>query len=237
MPADHGDIEPAEKAMIRRIFRFSETTVDQVMVPLIDVAAVEHNATCRETVSLARESAHVRLPVYEGRVDRIVGLLNALELLDTDQEEPIRSYVRPVRFVPESKNISELLLDFRNEGDVAAVVVDEFGGAVGLVTIEDIVEEVVEEIEDEYDTKKQPTQWARRISKKEYVVSARMEIHNAEKELGVQLPRGKYTTLAGLILERAGEIPAQGTTIRVKGISFTIERRTSQSIQEIRIRL
>ena len=236
MPATEGDIQPVEKTMIQRIFSFSETTAYEVMIPLIDVVAIEQGVTCGEAVHLAKQKAHIRLPVYNERVDKVMGVLNAMELLDTDPNQPIKPFIREVRYVPSSKNINELLLDLRKDGDRVAVVVDEFGGAEGLVTMEDIMEEVVEEMEDEYDIGKKPVQWVRKISKKEYIVSARIEVDSLEEELGIQLPKGKYATLAGFLLEKAGEIPASGTTIKAKGINFTIERSTPQAIQEVRVR-
>jgi putative hemolysin len=163
-------------------------------------------------------------------------VLNVLQLLDADAHQPIKPFIREVRFVPPSKNISELLLDLRKDGDTVAVVVDEFGGAAGLVTMEDIMEEVVEEMQDEYDSGEKPVQWVRKISKKDYIVSARIEVDNLEEELGIQLPKGKYATLAGFLLEKSGEIPAPGTVIKANGIDFTIERSTPQAIQEVRVR-
>jgi len=236
-PASEGDIQSLEKNMIQRMFSFSETTAYEVMVPLIDVVAIERSATCEEAVAIAKSKAHVRLPVYTERVDTIVGVLNVLNLLDADREEPIEPFVRPVRFVPMSKSISELLLELRTDGDVVAVVVDEFGGAVGLVTMEDIMEEIVEEMEDEYDVGEQPKQWIRRISKKEYIVSARVELDTLEEELHITLPKGKYTTLAGFLLEKTGDIPSPGTVVKAKSISFIVERSTPQAIQEVRVRL
>ena len=97
------------------------------------------------------------------------------------------------------------------------------------------MEEIVEEIEDEYDIGKKPVQWIRKISKKDYIVSARIEIDSLEEDLGIQLPKGKYATLAGFLLEKAGEIPAAGTSIKTKGVTFTIERSTPQAIQEVRV--
>ena len=237
MPGAGGDVRSLEKTMIQRMFGFSETTAYEVMVPLIDVVVIEEGATCGEAVSIAKDEARVRLPVYKERVDKIVGVLNVLNLLDADPEGPIEPFVRPVRFVPMSKSISELLLELRKDGDVVAVVVDEFGGAIGLVTMEDIMEEIVEEMEDEYDVGEQPKQWMRRISKKEYIVSARVELDTLEEELHAALPRGKYTTLAGFLLEKTGDIPSAGTVIKVKGISFVVERSTPQAIQEVRVRL
>jgi putative hemolysin len=236
MPATEGDIQPEEKDMIQRIFSFSETTAYEVMIPLIDVAAIEEGATCGEAIALAHAQAHIRLPVYAERVDKVVGVLNALELLDVEPHKPIKPFIRDVRFVPPSKDISELLLDLRKNGDTVAVVVDEFGGAAGLVTMEDIMEEVVEEMEDEYDGDEKPVQWVRKISKKDYIVSARIEVDSLEEELGIQLPKGKYATLAGFLLEKAGEIPAPGTVIKRRGITFTIERSSPQAIQEVRVR-
>ncbi len=236
MPAAGGDIQPVEKTMLQHVFSLSETTAYEIMIPLIDVVAIEQDATCGEAIRLADEKAHVRLPVYAERVDKVVGVLNALELLAVDPRQPIKPFLREVRFVPGSKNISELLLDLRKDSDTVAVVVGEFGGAQGLVTIEDIMEEVVEEMEDEYDIGAKPVQWVRKISNKEYVVSARIEVDSLEEELGVRLPKGKFVTLAGFLLEKSGDIPPQGTVIRVAGITFTIERSTPQAIQEIRLR-
>lgn len=236
MPAEKGDIQSVEKAIIRRMFDFSDTKAYEVMVPLVDVVAIEKDANCAEAVKLARDKAHNRLPVYEERVDRIAGVLNALDLLDADPAEPITPHVRPVHFVPASKNISELLLDLRKDSDMVAVVVDEFGGAEGLVTIEDIMEEMVEEMEDEYDGKSRPVEWLRRISKTEYIVSGRAEIDTLREQLGIQLPKGRYATIAGFLLEKTGEIPLPGVVINTKGITFTIEKSTPQAIEEVRMR-
>ena len=236
MPATEGDIQPVEKTMIQRLFNFSETTAYEVMIPLIEVIAIEQSSTCGEAVELARRKAHIRLPVYTDRVDKVIGVLNVLELLDIDAHNPIKPFMREVRDVPASKNISEVLLDLRKDGDTVAVVVDEFGGAEGLVTIEDIMEEIVEEMEDEYDTDKKPVQWIRKISKREFIVSARIELDSLEEELGIRLPKGKYATLAGFLLVKAGEIPAAGVSIMAKGVTFTIERSSPQAIQEVRVK-
>jgi len=237
MPAEKGDIEPAESNMIRRLFNFSETTVQEAMVPLIDVAAIDKDANRREALRLATKHNHVRLPVYEERVDRVVGMVHVLGLLGLDPDQPIAADVKPLRYVPESMSSRELLHDFRREGDVVAVVVDEFGGATGLVTIEDIMEEVVEEIEDEYDASKTPTQWIRKLSEHEYLASARVEIDALEETLGIELPKGNYVTLAGFLLGKAREVPTAGSVIEVEDLTFIVERATPQAIQEVRIRV
>ena len=236
IPSTGGDIQPLEKDMIRRVFNLSNTSAYEIMVPLIEMVAVEQGQTCGEAVRLAGEKDHIRLPVYAERVDRVVGVLNAMDLMDTDPQNPLTPHIRPVRFVPTSKSISELFADLRKERDIMAIVVDEFGGAEGLITIEDIMEEVVEELEDEYDSAKKSPQWVRKISKKDYIVSTRIEIDTLEDELGIKLPKGKYATLAGFLLEKTGDIPQPGAVIKSRGITFTIERSTPQAIQEVRVR-
>lgn len=235
MPAQGGDIKPVEKTMIRRLFDFSETNVHQVMVPLIDVHAVELGASVGQAVRLSVERAHVRLPVYEGRVDRVVGVLHTLDLLGLDDNQPIASFVRPARYVPSNKSINDLLRDLRKDGDVLAVVVDEFGGAEGIVTIEDIVEEVVEDIQDEYDRQEKTHQWVKKLGHQDYMVSARIDFGLLQEQLALQLPEGKYATLAGFILEHAREIPRSGAILDIHNVRFTIQRSSAQAIQEVRM--
>lgn len=237
MPAQGGDIQAVEKNMIRRMFSFSETTVADVMVPLIDVVAVERGLTCAEAVRIASERAHVRLPVYDQRVDRVVGLLYALDLLGLDPESPIAEHIHPVNYVPGSKSVKNLLMEFRQSGEVVAVVVDEFGGAEGIITIEDIMEEVVEELQDEYDGQEKPQQWLRKLGEREYLASARAELELLTERLGLVFPEGKFVTLGGFLIDRTHEIPAQGAVVEYKKVTFTIERRTPQAIEEVRINL
>lgn len=231
-----GDIQHVEKNMIRRVFNFSETTAQNVMVPLIDVKAIERKITCGEAVRFAAETAHVRLPVYEERIDQVIGVLNALELLVVAADEPIEPFIRQVRYVPGSMGVKELLMELRQDGDTVAVVVDEYGGAEGLVTIEDIMEEVVEEMEDEYDGAEKSQQWARKVGERDYIVSARIETDNLEEEINLKIPRGDYETLAGFLLENAREVPPVGSTVKVNDVTYTILKGTPQTILEVRIR-
>jgi len=235
MPAGEVDIQPVEKTMIRRLFSFSETTAYEIMVPLIDVVAIEIHLNCGQAVDTAVAQGHTRLLVYDKRVDQVVGVLNSLDLIGVQSEKEITPYIRQVSYVPQSKSIRDLLLDLRKDGESVAVVVDEFGGAEGLVTMEDIMEEIVEEIEDEYDTNEQSLQWVRKLSDKNYLVSARIEIDNFEETLGIKLPDSKSATLAGVLLEKARKIPAAGTIIEINGVKYTIKRATPQAIQEIQV--
>jgi len=236
MPASSGgDIQPVEQSMIRRMFNFTETTVNDVMMPLIDVVAVEKGITCQEAKQVSSENSHIRLPVYDERIDRIIGVLHTLELLGVDPEEPITSYVRPAVYVPQSKSIKDLMSELRVAGTVIAIVVDEFGGAEGIITIEDIMEEVVEDLEDEYDDSGDSDQWIRRLSDNDYLVSARIEVDELCEQLQIELPRGRYVSLAGLILDRTHRVPERGYVIKEQGVSLVIHRSTAQAVLEVRV--
>jgi putative hemolysin len=236
-PQEGGDIQPIEKTMIRRMFNFSETTVYKVMVPLIDVTAIDRNCTAGEAVRLAVQCSHVRLPVFDGRIDRVIGVLNTMDLLGVDESAPIEPFIGPTRYVPGSKSAESMLVELRQDGDLMAVVMDEFGGAEGIVTLEDIIEDIVEDIQDEYDRQEKPAEWFRKLGHHDYLVSARADPAMLLEKLGLKLPGdADYDTLSGFLLEFAHEIPKAGTTIEVEGIKFTIQRATPQVVQEVQIR-
>ncbi len=235
MSAQESDIQPDEQQMIRRLFNFSETTAHEVMVPLLDVVSVEEGVTCGEAVRVASESSYQRLPVYRQRVDRVVGLLNTLELLGVDPALPIRDFVREPDYVPSSKSVRDLLREFRQGSSPMSVVVDEFGGAEGIVTLEDAVEEVVAELQDEFDHEKPDPQWTRKLGERHYLVSGRVEVDTLNQDLGLEIPRGRYASIAGFLLERAKDVPEQGDVIAWHGITFTIHRALPHVIQEVRI--
>ncbi len=235
MSGNDGDIEPMEQGMIRRLFNFGETTAHEVMMPLIDVVMVERDATCSEARKVAIEHSHARIPVYQERVDRIVGVLDTLELLGVAADEPIQPFIKQVTYVPVGKSIQDLLLDMRRTREQVTVVVDEFGGAEGIVSIEDILEEVVEEIQDEYDAGEPEIQLIQRQEDGTLLVNTRVDLSDLAEELGIDLPKGRYSSLAGFLLEKAGEIPPVGSSIEYKKLKFTILRGSAQSIQEVKI--
>ena len=234
-PQEGGDIQSIEKTMIRRMFSFSETTVSKVMVPLIDVDAVERSCTVGEAVRLAVTGSHVRLPVFDGRIDRVIGVLNTMDLLGVDESSSIEPFISPTRYVPGSKSAESMLVELRKDGDAMAVVMDEFGGAEGIITIEDIIEDVVEDIQDEYDRQEKPAGWLKKLGHRDYLVSARADTAMLGEKLGLKLPVGDYDTLSGLLLEHAREIPKAGAVIEVAGVKFTVQRATPQVIQEVQI--
>jgi CBS domain containing-hemolysin-like protein len=233
--ASHGDIEPGEQAMIRRTFNFTETQVRDAMRPLIDLAMVDGKSTCSEARRLAAETGHIRLPVYDGRVDRVTGVLYVLDLLGETDERPILDFVREAHFVPATQSIRDLLTQLRKAGEVVAVVVDEFGAAEGIVSVEDIVEQVVEDLHDEYDAPSSSEEPFRKHGDRDYIVSGRTELAELAEGLGLVLPGGAYSTLAGFILHTTGNIPPQGTRIDQGRYALTVHRRSARAIQEVRI--
>ena len=230
-----GDIRPMEQSMIRRMFEFGEKTAGDIMIPLIDMVAIERSATSGEASKLAEQKMHKLFPVYEKRIDKVVGVINTLELVANPADESIEKIIQKVTYVPSSKSIKSLLMQMRTQHDAMAVVVDEFGGAEGIVTIEDIMEEVVEELEHEYRSTEEAAEWVRKLGEQEYLVSARVDLKDLWDKVGIELPPGKYTTLAGFLLELGGEVPVEGTEIEFKGTTFEIQKATPLAIQEVRI--
>lgn len=235
MSANEGDIEPIEQNMIRRLFDFGETTAHEVMMPLIDVAMVERSVSCGEARKMAITHSHARIPVYHDRVDRVVGMLDTLRLLGVDADAPIEPFIRKVTYIPAGKRIHDLLLDMRRTREQVNVVVDEFGGAEGIVSIEDILEEVVEDLQDEYDSAEPTVQWIRRQEDGTLLVNARIDVDDLAEELGVELPKGRYSSLAGFLLEKAGEVPGVDSIIEYKGLKFTVKQGSVRSIKEVKI--
>ena len=236
MPVLEGDIQPVEITMIRRMFNFSETTAREIMVPIVDVVTIEHDASCGDASRQGSETAHIRLPVRTEDGTGIVGVLNTLELLGLPKDEPIEPHVRPVHYAAADTSIRDLMMSLRKDGDVVAVILDEESEALGIVTIEDIMEEVVEEMEDEYDIPQPPTHWVRRLGERDYVASAQVDVDHLCERLDIELPRGKYTTLAGLLLQRIGEIPPKGTSVEVGDVTLTVHRSAGGDIEEVRVR-
>ena len=141
---ERSDMKPMEKAMIHRIFQLSTTKVKEVMIPLVDVVALEENLGVEEAIAQVRQENYSRYPVYRERVDNIVGILHSYDLLfSQDKGQSLQSFIRPISFFPETKPVDELLLELQRNRETMAAVVDEYGGAVGIITVEDILEEVV----------------------------------------------------------------------------------------------
>ncbi len=232
---ERGELKPMEKDMIHRIFGLSEMKLRAVMIPLIDVVSLDESSTINETIASVRQENYSRYPVYRDRVDNIIGVIHSFDLLFAEEGgSTIQSFIRPISYFPETKPADEMLLALQRRRETMAVVVDEYGGAVGLVTIEDILEEVVGEIRDEYDLD-QPLY--KRVGPKQYRVNARMEIDQINETLKFNLPKGEYETLGGFILDRLGRVPLPGESLRWKGILMEIQKATEKSVSEVLVTL
>lgn len=214
------DVRAEEREMIEGILDLGETTVREIMVPLVDVVAVPEDATVAEAVTRIRESGHARLPVYRERIDHVVGVVTALDILRHGAgKATVRDLMRPAFYVPEAKRIDELLRELQRQRIQLAVVVDEYGGSQGIVTVEDIVEEIVGEIQDEHD---QPPAPLTPLPDGSYLVTGRFAIEELNDALGWHLPRRGYDTVAGLILAALGRIPRPGEQVVVDGYELTV---------------
>jgi CBS domain containing-hemolysin-like protein len=218
--------------IIKRIFRFSETRVDEIMIPLIQVCALPEDAPTKEVIKRIKETGHSRIPIYQERVDNITGMLNAFDLLSAKPDDPIRNFSRTPFYVPVTKSVDELLDEMKRGQSGMAVVVDEYGGAVGVITLEDILEEVVGEIEDEYD---KGTRLWRRIAEGEYLINPKIEIEKVNEDLRLGIPDGEYDTLSGFLLSEVGSIPKGGDEILYENHKFIVTKASLRSIEEVKL--
>jgi len=224
-----------KERMIKRIFRFSETAVDEIMIPLIHVRALSEDSKVGDAIRLIKETGHSRIPIFAERVDNITGMLHSFYLLGADPNDAVKNYAQPPFYVPESKPVDELLDEMKEGRAGMAVVVDEYGGAVGVITLEDILEEVVGEIEDEYD--KGIKLW-RKTGDGEYLINPKIEIDMLNDDLGLGIPESDdYETLGGFLLSEVGSIPKSGDKVKHSNYTFTVTKSTSRSIEEVKLRL
>jgi len=227
------DIRAEEKEMIQRVFSFSDTSVEDAMIPLIEVVGVPDTATCDDAAAAMVEHGYSRMPVYRRRIDRVVGVVSHHDLLfATDGAAPITAAMKPVVFVPETKRVDELFLELRRKRQRLAVAVDEYGGAVGLISIEDILEEIVGDIEDEFD-RRRPL--VRRVAESAWVASGRVEAEPLRLHTGFEMPEGDYETLAGFLLAKLGRVPGVGERLTWGNHVFIVALANERAILEVNI--
>lgn len=227
------EIDREERRMIRRTVDFTSAKVSDVMVPLIDVVAIEQSLFAGEAANFSLEYSFSRYPVYKERVDQIVGIVDTYTLLrENTPSATLRSSMIKPLFVPESMTVKALMAELRHKGMAMAIVVDEYGGAVGIVTIEDILEEILGDIHDEFDT---AVMLYRKIGPNNYVFQARAEIEFINERFDFQVPKGEYETLGGYLLELFDRIPKHGESMYVEGIRYTVLHPTNRNLTEVRI--
>jgi len=233
---EEGLINPEENEMIRSIFELRDTVVREIMVPRTDMACVSADTSVGEVLKTIIACGHSRIPVYDGTVDNIIGLIYAKDLLKYwgmgDATINIKRIIRPPYFIPETKNLEELLQEFKRKRVHIAIVIDEYGGTSGLVTIEDLLEQIVGDIQDEYDLEED---WLVEEADGSILVDARLPIEELEEHFGIEIEREKFDTVAGLIFHLTGRIPAVGEEIENGTLRMTVLEGGERTIRKVRI--
>lgn len=233
-----GVLEQEERKMIFSIFDLGDTLAREIMVPRIDVLALDASTPVEQAVHALLQSGYSRLPVYENTIDNIQGLVYAKDLLNAwhagRQINSLRELLRPAYFVPEAKRVDQLLTEMQARQIHMAIVVDEYGGVAGLVTLEDIVEEIVGEIRDEFDQGEEA--FYQQVGPDEYICSGRMTLDDFNELLEVQLPDEDADTLGGFIYSSIGRVPNGGETLEIGNLMLTVEQISKRRIHKVRAR-
>ena len=232
---DEGILEASQGKMVQSVVEFGETLAHELMTPRIDVVAFDARRPVEELARMFSDSKYSRIPIYTESIDRITGIVHVKDLFDVileHKEKPVSELARPPYFVSETKKVSELLRELQSEHLQAAVVVDEYGGTAGVITIEDIVEEIVGDITDEHEQEEVAVV---DVGDGEYLVSGLLRIDDLEEMLDADLSSDDYETVAGLIFTTCGHVPKAGEAVRKNGYRFTVERADRRRIYRVRV--
>lgn len=233
-----GSLEKGEREMIYSIFQFGDTLAREIMVPRIDVLALDIQATLGEAREMFVRAGHSRVPVYQDTVDNVVGLLYAKDLLSVKQDEDLivdhREMLRLAYFVPESKKVDEVLAEMQTRNMHMAIVVDEYGGVAGVVTLEDIVEEIIGEIRDEYDEGEE-LPYAM-VGEDEYIFQGRVDLDIFNDVMDASIATGNADTIGGFIYGEIGDVPTGGEQVQADGITLIVEQVEGRRIAKVRAR-
>lgn len=234
---EEGIINEDEGEMLHSIFEFGETIVREVMVSRIDMVCCSMNTNLGELLAAIISSGHSRLPIYEGTADRIVGIIYAKDLLRIwgcrDEDFHIEQIMRTPYFVPETKQIEELLQEFRTQRVHMAIAIDEYGGTSGLITIEDLIEEIVGDIQDEYDLEEDELV---EESPGVVLVDGRLNIEELEDYFDIEIPREKFDTVGGYLFNLFGHVPQVNEEIRDGVLRMTVVECDTRKIRKVRVR-
>jgi CBS domain containing-hemolysin-like protein len=240
--ADRGaNVDVFDRARIKRAIRFADTSVGEAMIPVAEITAINRNRDTRSAVTLVRRRGYNRLPVYSGNISNIVGVvtLTTWDLMDKElPDSPLEEHIKPAHYVSPYQTIDQLLPVLRTRDDHMAVVVDEFGSAVGMITMEDILEEVVGEIDVGYDFEEYLPRRKRifeMLDEETYLMDARLPISEVNELLGTSLPAVESHTIGGLMMARVRHIPAMGESIEESGFKFTVTEATERAVVKLRV--
>ena len=231
-----GALEPQDADLLEGVFEFTEKTADDVMTPRTELVALPVNATLAETMAVVEESGFSRVPLYNGTIDNIVGLLLVKDLIPTVGRSPdsfaLRDVMRPVHLIPRTRQVEEVLADFKRLKEHMAIVLDEYGGTAGVVTMEDLLEEIVGEIEDEYDVAElaPPPQ-----ASGELLVAGEMNIGDLNEEYGLTVPDAEHSTIGGFVFGMLGRLPRPGDVVVAGGASFVVRSMDNRRIDTLAV--
>lgn len=235
---DSGELSDEEKSMIHDIFDLADTIAREVMIPRVDMCALEDTSTVEDVLSTMRTTGYSRVPIYHGEVDHIVGIAHIKDLIAAlldkhASAQPISGFIREADFYPDTKDIIPLLSEMRSSHDQMVIVVDEYGGTAGIITIEDIVEEIVGEIEDEFDP---DNKYLTKLAPNKWLVDGRFSVDDA-RELGWPIEDDPdYETIAGFVLNLADGLPAPGDVFIHEGYEFRVQSMRRTRVSTVRVR-
>lgn len=235
---ESGALDKAEHELIKNVFDFNERVVKNIMVPRTKISAIEITSTPEEVLNTIIAEGYSRVPVYDDTIDKIIGIVHAKDILSLvvrKESFNLQDILRKPLFVPESKKINDLMAELKLKRIQIAIVLDEFGGTAGMVTLEDIVEELVGEIQDEYDEEKPIVE---KVSETEFIVTASATVYDVNEFLPHDLPEDEdYDTIVGLVSEIFEKIPEVGETKEFNGYNFTILKKVGQNIEAVKLEL
>lgn len=235
---EQGEIESEHGRLIHSIFELSDTLAREIMVPRVDIVALDQEMNLNEAAQVFIASGHSRLPLFEGTIDQIRGIIYAKDILrlwvEGREDVPLIHLARPAYFIPEAKRIDELLSEMQRRRVHLAIVVDEYGGVAGLVTLEDIIEEILGEIQDEYDQAEElPFQ---EIGAGEVLFQGKIDLGDFNELMRTDFPKEEADTLGGFILQQLGRLPASGEKLCVEGVELIVEQVSGRRIRKVRAR-
>lgn len=230
-----GILEEEDRELIRNVVEFGDTVVREVMTPRTLIQGIAVNATFPEAWAAFRLSRHSRMPLFDGTVDQILGVLILKDLMQVARDSPVdlRSLAKPAFFVPESKNILQLLREMQRDRQQLAVVVDEFGSVSGIVSLEDLLEEVFGEIHDEHEISAEVVA----LGPREFLVSGQIHVSDLEEKTGLSCVRDGFDTLGGLVMARLGHIPEPHETLELDGARLTVHKMEGRRILQVHLKL
>ena len=235
---ESGALDSNEHELIKNVFDFNERVVKNIMVPRTKICGIEMNSLEEEVLDIILKEGYSRIPVYDDTIDKIIGVIHAKDILPIvtgKREMVLADIIRKPFFIPETKKINDLLKEFQQKRIQIAIVLDEFGGTAGMVTLEDIVEELVGEIQDEFDEEKPIVE---KVSDQEFIVNASASIYDVNEYLPHDLPEDEdYDTVSGLVGDLFGKIPEVGERKEFYGYTFTILKKTEQNIESVKLDL